>query len=123
MMAEQRQLEKYWREEKYLVMYHSQASYEAIRALMKEQPSYEALHALIEQAKNTPPTKGSKTNAYQHVWGYFKKRATDTEKSRTFALLEQLDTSEQQLKQHLYQLAKKYTVQYLLDSTLLKDNA
>ncbi|TDM12768.1 DUF1722 domain-containing protein [Macrococcus lamae] len=123
MTTERQQLEKYWREEKYLVMYHSQTSYEAIRALLKGQPSYAALDNLINQAKAVTPTTGSKINAYQHIWGYFKKRATAEEKERTFMLLEQLDTAESELTQHLYMLAEKYTVQYLLDSTLFKDNA
>ncbi|KAA1039604.1 YbgA family protein [Macrococcus equipercicus] len=123
MTAERQQLEKYWREEKYTVMYHSQKSYEAIRTLLKGQPSYEALDAMIKAAKNITPTPGSKMNAYQHVWGYFKRQASSEEKAKALQLMEDLERCEQELKEHLSTLAQKYAVQYLLDSTLLKDNA
>lgn len=118
-MTDRQIMEKSWRENKYLVMYHHQQSYEMIRALLKADGTLSEYHTLLTQALAHPPTPGSKMNAYQHVWGYFKKKAAPEEKQKALRLLDNLEENELLLNEYLYQLAQKYAVQYLLDSTLL----
>lgn len=117
-MASRFEIEKLWREEKYKVMYFSQRHYNLIRELLKGDPSMEELESYIQEAYSLMPTKGSKTNAYEHMWGYFKKCATAEEKKKFFTLLEQAK-DDQVIKIYLYDLAKKYKVNYLTDSTIL----
>lgn len=117
-MASRFEIEKLWREEKYKVMYFSQRYYNLIRELLKGNPSMEELESYIKEAYSLMPTTGSKTNAYEHMWGYFKKRATTEEKKKFFALLEHAK-DDKAIKIYLYDLAKKYKVKYLTDSTIL----
>lgn len=117
-MASRFELEKLWREEKYKVMYFSQRHYNLIRELLKDDPSMKELESYIQEAYSLMPTKGSKTNAYEHMWGYFKNRATADEKEKFFTLLEHAE-DEQLIRIYLFNLAKKYEVKYLIDSTIL----
>ena len=78
--------QKWWASEKYLVMAHSQAHYNALRLLFKgnqwsEEKELEFERLLKEAYQQTPTTKTLRT-AYQHIWGYFKKKATSHEKDR-----------------------------------------
>ena len=66
-----------WAYNKYWVMAHSQQCYEPIRLLAKdnewtEQKNIE-FKGLLEKTASQTPTVKTLTNAYQHVWGYFKK--------------------------------------------------
>ncbi len=117
-MVSRFELEKLWREEKYKVMYFSQRHYNLIRELLKDDPSMKELKSYIQEAYSMMPTKGSKTNAYEHMWGYFKKIATNDEKKMFFTLLVHAE-DDQVIKIYLYDLAKKYKVKYLTDSTIL----
>lgn len=73
-----------WAYHKYWVMAHSQQIYNDIRALAREnqwsQEKQFAYEQLLLQAQQIKPTRGSLCNAYQHVWGYFKKKAMRQEK-------------------------------------------
>ncbi|BAN93190.1 hypothetical protein SDSE167_0799 [Streptococcus dysgalactiae subsp. equisimilis 167] len=77
--------QKQWAYQKYWVMAHSQQHYNALRELFKgNQWSEEKVltfHCLIEEAQAIPPTVKSLRTAYQHVWGYFKKVASQEEKT------------------------------------------
>ncbi|HJB78864.1 MAG TPA: YbgA family protein [Candidatus Nosocomiicoccus stercorigallinarum] len=117
-MVSRFEIEKLWREEKYKVMYFSQRHYNLIKELLKGDPSMEKLESYIQEAYSLMSTKGSKTNAYEHMWGYFKKCATAEEKKKFFTLLKHIE-DEPVIKLYLYDLAKKYEVKYLLDSTIL----
>lgn len=116
-----REKEVVWRENKYEVMSHSENSYRFIKKVLREIPLAE-LTQLIEEAKNTPRTKGSVTNTYQHIWGYFKKQATEEEKSKTFKLLNEFQKGckqDEALWTWLASLAVKYIQPYLLQSSLI----
>ena len=115
-----REKEVLWRENKYEVMSHSENSYRYIQKVLKE-ITLNDLSKLIEEAKVIPRTEGSVTNTYQHIWGYFKKKATVEEKNKTFRLLNkfQKDNEEEELWTWLAELAKKYEQEYLLNSTLI----
>lgn len=115
---EQKKTEILWREEKYNVMFYSQNHYNAIRQAMRNIASYEEISALIEQALSLTPTEGSMRNACQHMWGYFKKVATEEEKKQYEQLIQTTNFSE--LLTLLRGLAEKYEVTYLLESRVLK---
>lgn len=115
---DQKKTEILWREEKYNVMFHSQNHYNAIRQAMKDKAAYEEVSALIEQALNLTPTEGSMRNACQHMWGYFKKVATEEEKKQYEQLIQTTNFSD--LLTFLRRLAEKYEITYLLQSRILE---
>ncbi len=108
-----------WREQKYNVLFHSQAYYNDIRGLMRDRASYEQVERTIQKALEEIPTPGSMRNAIQHMWGYFKKIATAEEKAQYERLFHADDFS--QLLAYLKQLAHHYDVTYLIESRVLKD--
>lgn len=121
-MKERGKIEKLWREEKYRVLLHDQNAYNIIRALLKESPSLDEVQFQINEAINHSPTTGSIINAYEHMWGYFKNIATENEKHKALMLKDdfmnhqiELDT----LLSYLSQLANKYDIKYLQESTVL----
>ncbi|ALO04380.1 YbgA family protein [Lactiplantibacillus paraplantarum] len=120
------QWQREWAYQKYWVMAHSQQHYDAIRQLASNNQwsaTKEArLKQLLAEAARQPPTKATLTTAYQHVWGYFKKRCTTAEKQRYLALLATLTPEHDLLGPFLRQLALKYQVPYLLSSRLLLEN-
>lgn len=113
-----KQTEKLWREEKYRVMFFSQAHYNDIRAAMRDQKPHDVIETLINDALAQTPTNGSRRNACSHMWGYFKKYATDEEKSRYNSLLEQNEFRD--LLYFLQLLAEHYDVKYLKESRILQ---
>lgn len=121
-MKSRSEIEKLWRYEKYNVMMHSQKAYLDIRESLKGNLSYEALEFKIKTAKKTEPTKGSIMNTFDHMWGYFKKIATNEEKAQYIKYKEQFQRnhiSAYELLQFIHQLAVKYEQTYLLESTIL----
>ena len=121
-MKERGKIEKLWREEKYRVLLHDQNAYNIIRALLKESPSLEEVQFQINEAITHSPTTGSIINAYEHMWGYFKNISTENEKHKALMLKDdfmnhqiELDT----LLSYLSQLANKYYIKYLQESTVL----
>lgn len=123
-LKERGYIEQLWREEKYRVLLHSQKQYDAIREKLKSQVSYEEIRMMIEHAITIEPSKGSVINAYDHMWGYFKKWATDEEKQSAQKLKELFinhDVSIHDLMSFLNVLAIKYEVHYIQQSTVLKE--
>jgi UV DNA damage endonuclease len=62
---------------------------------------------------------GEAINAAEHVWGYFKVDADESEKRRFMKSLEKYKSGKASLgsvKNQLYFLAKKYDSAYLLES-------
>ena len=121
-MTERGKIEKLWREEKYRVLLHNQNAYNKIRALLKESPSLEEVQFQINEAINHSPTTGSIINAYEHMWGYFKNIATDNEKHKALMLKDDFMNHQIELDSllsYLSQLANKYDIKYLQESTVL----
>lgn len=121
-MKERGKIEKLWREEKYRVLLHDQNAYNKIRALLKESPSLEEVQFQINEAINHSPTTGSIINAYEHMWGYFKNIATDNEKHKALMLKDDFMNHQIELDallSYLSQLANKYDIKYLQESTIL----
>ena len=76
-----RQCERLWAANKYLVLSHSNKIYLEIRNYLKnEEVSLDQVQAYIDQALDLPENPGQVVNAFQHIWGYFKKKATASEK-------------------------------------------
>lgn len=121
-MRKRSDIEKLWRNEKYNVMMHSQKSYLNIRESLKRDITYDDLQSKIDDAKDIVPTKGSIINTYDHMWGYFKKIATEEECNQYLKYKSQYQENEIQyqcLITFIYKLAVKYNQKYLLESTIL----
>ncbi|KAA9300337.1 MULTISPECIES: YbgA family protein [Aerococcus] len=118
--------QKLWAQNKYLVLSKSQKIYQEIRQYLKQtQPELAVVEAYIEEARALPEDRGQVVNAYQHVWGYFKKLATDQEKSDFMELLAAYgegEASQDQLAQAVGKLLKNYPNDYLEQSSLLLDS-
>ncbi len=123
LLKERGYIEKLWREEKYRVLLHSQSHYNAIRERLKHKPSYNEINLMVKEAIQIAPSQGSVMNAYDHMWGYFKKLATEEEKETATKLKHQFkhqDIPIEDLLSFLRSLAYQYDVQYLKDSSVLK---
>lgn len=117
-----KQTELLWRQEKYKVMYYSQQQYLIIRDLMRNQLDDPIeLKRVIEDTYQLTPTKGSRLNSFQHMWGYFKKKCTSSEKQRFLQLCEDVEMNEGTILKMLKMMADKYEVNYLQQSTLLQE--
>ncbi len=115
-----RSLEEEWGRYKYLVLEKSPRGYDSIRKLLRDKDSYPAvrMYQMIEEALSSPFHAGHAVNAAEHVWGYFKNKATPAEKSRYQKLAQAVltrDSVESDLKKYLFSLAKKYEEKYLLN--------
>ena len=63
--------------------------YKEIREYLKrDQVEVSHVEDLIQQALALPENRGQVSNAFQHIWGYFKKQATAEEKADFMLLLE-----------------------------------
>ena len=118
-----RQCERLWAANKYLVLSHSNKIYLEIRNYLKnEEVSLDQVQAYIDQALDLPENPGQVVNAFQHIWGYFKKKATASEKEM---FMSQLDSyAAGQIPQHglvksVKELLSKYPNRYLEESTLI----
>ena len=114
-------LEKEWGRYKYTVLERSPAIYQAIRTLLKDKEVYpvQDFYHLIEDALNKETQPGSVENAAQHVWGYFKNKATPQERKafeKNMGNFRNGTGSLSTVKRQLFRLATKYEEQYLLQS-------
>ena len=101
-----RQCERLWAANKYLVLSHSNKIYLEIRNYLKQdEVRLDQVQAYIDQALALPENPGQVVNAFQHIWGYFKKKATDSEKEMFMAAVKEL--------------LIKYPNRYLEESTLI----
>ena len=117
------QCQTLWARNKYLVLSHSSKIYLEIRQYLKSE-SVEAVHVqdLIDQAIALPENRGQVSNAFQHVWGYFKKKASTTEKEDFMHLLLRYQSGQAEQKdlvRAVRNLLVKYPNPYLQNSTLL----
>lgn len=112
-------IEKYWSREKYRVMFHSQHHYNLIRQAMRNKEEPDKIEKLIHSTFLQKPTEGSMRNACEHMWGYFKRVATNEEKNKYFSLLQQNEY--RSLLKYLSNLSNLYKISYLQESTILKN--
>ena len=113
-----------WARNKYLVLSHSSNIYNEIRQYLKnEEVEVSHVQELIDRACQIPEHRGQVCNAFQHIWGYFKKKATETERKDYMFLLERYHSghaTKEDLIAKTRDLLDRYPNTYLQHSTLLK---
>mgnify|MGYP003089479460 FL=1 len=118
-----KECEELWAKYKYYVLSKSHKAYLDIREYLKEKEVDIAyLQEKIQSVKDIKESKKDFHNAILHVWGYFKKEASETEKQGLFEILEEYmegENSQDAVIQYLNALLKKYPNQYLEESTFL----
>ena len=118
-----RQCERLWAANKYLVLSHSNKIYLEIRNYLKnEEVSLDQVQAYIDQALALPENPGQVVNAFQHIWGYFKKKASQKEREDFMYLLSRYEYGkipQEQLILAVRNLLENYPNPYLQNSSLL----
>ena len=118
------QCQQLWARNKYLVLSHSSNIYNEIRQYLKnEEVEVSQVQEMIDRACQIPEHRGQVCNAFQHIWGYFKKRATDDERKDYMLLLDCYrfgQASKEDVIAKTRDLLKRYPNTYLQHSTLLK---
>ena len=121
------QCQQLWARNKYLVLSHSSNIYNEIRQYLKnEQVEVSHVQNLIDRACQIPEHRGQVCNAFQHIWGYFKKKATDAERKDYMLLLDRYrfgQASKEDLVVKTRELLEHYPNTYLQYSTLLKGDS
>ena len=121
------QCQQLWARNKYLVLSHSSNIYNEIRQYLKnEEVEVSLVQEMIDRACQIPEHRGQVCNAFQHIWGYFKKKATDAERKDYMLLLDRYrfgQGSKEDLIAKTRDLLELYPNTYLQNSTLLKGNS
>jgi len=118
-----KECEELWAKYKYYVLSKSHKAYLDIREYLKEKEVDIAyLQEKIQSVKDIKESKKDFHNAILHVWGYFKKDASKTEKQGLFIVLEEYmegKNEQESVIQYINALLKKYPNPYLEESTFL----
>ena len=118
------QCQHLWARNKYLVLSHSSNIYNEIRQYLKnEEVEVSQVQEMIDRACQIPEHRGQVCNAFQHIWGYFKKKATDAERKDYMLLLDRYrfgQDSKEDLITKTRELLDRYPNIYLQHSNLLK---
>ena len=118
-----KECEELWAKNKYYVLSKSHKAYLDIREYLKEKEVDIAyLQEKIQSVKDIEESKKDFHNAILHVWGYFKKDASKTEKQGLFIVLEEYmegKNEQESVIQYINALLKKYPNPYLEESTFL----
>ena len=118
-----KECEVLWAKNKYYVLSKSHKVYLEIREYLKEKEvDIQFLKEKILNLRDVEESKKDFNNAILHVWGYFKKDASDVEKQGLFCILEKYMTekvNQETVIEYIKALLKKYPNQYLQESTLL----
>ena len=121
------QCQQLWARNKYLVLSHSSIIYNEIRQYLKnEEVELSQVQEMIDRACQIPEHRGQVCNAFQHIWGYFKKKATDVERKEYMLLLDRYrfgQASKEDVIAKTRDLLKCYPNTYLQHSTLLKGDS
>ena len=121
------QCQQLWARNKYLVLSHSSNIYNEIRQYLKnEQVELSRVQEMIDRACQIPEHRGQVCNAFQHIWGYFKKQASPDECKDYMLLLDRYrfgQASKEDLIARTRDLLERYPNAYLQDSTLLKGDS
>ena len=121
------QCQQLWARNKYLVLSHSSNIYNEIRQYLKnEEVEVSMVQEMIDRACQILEHRGQVCNAFQHIWGYFKKKATENERKDYMLLLDRYrfgQASKEDLIAKTRDLLERYPNTYLQNSTLLKGNS
>ena len=118
-----KECEELWAKNKYYVLSKSHKAYLDIREYLKEKEvDILSLHKKIQKVRDIKESKKDFSNAILHVWGYFKKEASEVEKQGLFNILEEYmegKNNQESVIEYINTLLKKYPNKYLQESTLL----
>ena len=118
-----KECEELWAKNKYYVLSKSHKAYLDIREYLKEKEvDILSLHEKIQKVRDIKESKKDFNNAILHVWGYFKKEASEVEKQGLFNILEEYmegKNNQESVIEYINTLLKKYPNKYLQESTLL----
>ena len=118
-----KECEELWAKNKYYVLSKSHKAYLDIREYLKEKEvDILFLHEKIQKVRDIKESKKDFSNAILHVWGYFKKEASEIEKQGLFNILEEYmegKNNQESVIEYINTLLKKYPNKYLQESTLL----
>ena len=118
-----KECEELWAKNKYYVLSKSHKAYLDIREYLKaKEVDIAFLQEKIKSVKDMKESKKDFNNAILHVWGYFKKDASETEKQGLFIVLDEYmegKNNQESVIQYINALLKKYPNKYLQESTLL----
>ena len=116
-----------WARNKYLVLSHSSNIYKDIRQYLKQKVvEVGQVQEMIDRACQIPEHRGQVCNAFQHIWGYFKKQASLDERKDYMFLLERYHSghaTKEELIVKTRDLLERYPNAYLQHSTLLKGDS
>ena len=119
--------QKLWARNKYLVLSYSSNIYNEIRQYLKQEVvEVTQVQEMIDRACQIPEHRGLVCNAFQHIWGYFKKKATDAERKDYMLLLDCYrfgQASKEDLITKTRDLLDCYPNTYLQHSTLLEGDS
>ena len=122
-MNKKKECEELWAKNKYYVLSKSHKMYLEIRKYLKEKEiDIVFISERIQKVRDIKESKKDFSNAILHLWGYFKKDASDAEKQGLFSILEKYmidETNQEAVIEYINALLKKYPNQYLHESTLL----
>ena len=110
-----KKIEQEWSKLKYVVLEKSPALYNEIRQLLTVKVGYsrDEFLRLIGLALNLEENTGNSVNALQHVWGYFKKLASEDEKAGFEKKLQDYSSGSallSEVKSYLHVLSVKYEI-------------
>ena len=121
------QCQHLWARNKYLVLSHSSNIYNEIRQYLKnEEVEVSMVQEMIDRACKIPEHRGQVCNAFQHIWGYFKKQAIDAARKDYMLLLDCYrfgQASKEDVIAKTRELLERYPNAYLQHSTLLKGDS
>ena len=121
------QCQQLWARNKYLVLGHSSNIYNEIRQYLKQEVvEVSKVKEMIDHACQISEHRGQVCNAFQHIWGYFKKKATDAERKDYMLLLDCYrfgQASKEDVIAKTRDLLERYPNTYLQHSTLLKEDS
>lgn len=118
-----KECEMLWAKNKYYVLSKSHKAYLEIREYLKaKEVDILFLKERIQTVRDLEESKKDFNNAILHVWGYFKKDASEVEKQELFTILEKYmvgKMNQNSVIEYIKVLLKKYPNKYLQESTLL----
>ena len=118
-----KECEMLWAKNKYYVLSKSHKAYLEIREYLKaKEVDILFLKERIQTVRDLEESKKDFNNAILHVWGYFKKDASEVEKQGLFTILEKYmvgKMNQNSVIEYIEVLLKKYPNKYLQESTLL----
>lgn len=118
-----KECEMLWAKNKYCVLSKSHKAYLEIREYLKaKEVDILFLKERIQTVRDLEESKKDFNNAILHVWGYFKKDASEVEKQGLFTILEKYmvgKMNQNSVIEYIKILLKKYPNKYLQESTLL----